>query len=124
MASKYRWASCFVDGRRVAYSTEGSYEITENGEPMITEDGWNGESDGVILTSMNLTRACPVGGDGLTLEETLLQRKYVKITWASLNGKIFTSEMKIKTASFSGNHNSGAQNGTITAAGGKPEIVG
>lgn len=124
MASRFRWASCYVNGRRVAQATDGTYSIKGNGEDIITEDGWDGHSDGAITTEMSLNRAIPVGGDNMSLEEALLNRQYVKVTWASLNGKVFQSEMRITDISFNGDHRAGTQTAALSATGGKPELIG
>jgi hypothetical protein len=122
-ASHFKWAACYIDGRKIARATEGSFELSESGEAVITEDGWAGESDGPIMSSMNVTQAVAVGGNGHAIEDAFIKRKFVKMTWGLLNGRIYTAEMKIKTLNFSGSHQNGNQTLAFTASGGQPEIT-
>jgi hypothetical protein len=119
MASKFRGASLYWNGRRVASATSGSYTPTMAGEDVITEDGFQDVSDGAWTTDIQIERATPIVGDGFAFN--LGDRGTV--TLYPVNGKTVTLKPAVVMESpQSWDNRTGTMTGTVRFHGGKAKL--
>lgn len=118
MASKFRGASLYWNGRRVASATSGSYTPTMAGEDVITEDGFQDVSDGAETTDVQIERATPIVGDNFDLR--LGDRGTV--TLYPVNGKVITLKPAVvMEAPATWDNRTGTMTGTMRFHGGRPK---
>ena len=121
MASKFRGASVYWNGKRIASAVSGSFTPAMAGDDVITEDGFQDVSDGAKTTDIQIERATPVAGDGLTLH--LGDRGTVTV--APINGQVVTLKPAIvMEAPASWDHKAGTMTGTLRFHGGEPKYIG
>jgi hypothetical protein len=69
MASKFRAASTFWNGKRMSYATNGEWTpSTSGGEDVITEDGFQDVTDGAEINEVSIDYAIPYLGTGIVLK--------------------------------------------------------
>jgi hypothetical protein len=122
MANIYRGIDFYARGKRIANGVTGTFTVMKAGEQIFNSDGWAGDSSGPVTSSLQITEDIPVQGNGLTLDETLIQGSYIDIT-VPVNGKIFQTTMRLTQIEYSGDHSNGKCTGVTQATGGKPEII-
>jgi hypothetical protein len=124
MGERVRTFSVRVNNKKIATGTGKKYTITENGEDLITEEGWVGMSDGPIMTSLEVNTICPVSPRDMdVLEDILLGRRYAEFHIGILSGRIHSIEMRMKSVERTTDDKTGAHTGVMQATGGAPKII-
>ncbi|KAK4045224.1 hypothetical protein OUZ56_032632 [Daphnia magna] len=98
---RFRHASLYVNGAKVAECSGSTIDIESGDEAQIGDDGFLGYSDGAITSTVSLETVRPVGGTGKKLmEEYMLNTTDVSLIGNSIEGKAFSwSSMRVTKAS-------------------------
>lgn len=122
MASKFRGASVYWNGRRIASAVSGSHTpSTSGGEDVITEDGLEDVTDGAEINEVQVERALKVAGDGLNLK--IHDRG--KLAVSPVNGQIITiPNCVVMEVPTQWDHKAGTMTGTLRFRGGKATYTG
>lgn len=109
----------FVGGKKVGTLVSSDYTIASNDEEQIAAEGWS-MSDGQPTSSISADTIVPVDGKTATLEDALLNKKYIKVQAGVVNGKIHSITMRATEVKYNTDHKSGSLKGAFTLKGGKP----
>lgn len=122
---RFRHASLYVNGAKVAECSGSTIDIESGDEAQIGDDGFLGYSDGAITSTVSLETVRPVGGTGKKLmEEYMLNKTDVSLIGNSIEGKAFSwSSMRVTKASTKSEAKNGTLTGSYTLGSGRPDIV-
>jgi hypothetical protein len=121
---RVRTFSVRVRGKKIATGTGKKYQIMSNGEDLITEEGWVGQSDGPITTSLEVNTIVPINPRDMdVVTKILLGQEYAEVHIGVLAGNIHAISMRFKSVEHSTDDKTGAHTGVIQASGGAPKII-
>ena len=119
-----RAASLYVDGQKAAEFEGTEYNLLSGDEQQFGDPGAIGFSDGAITTTLTATGVHPVAGMSIPdLMTAMLNKQYLDIALALVNGHIHQVSMRCLTAKTTSHHKSGAQEGQYSFGGGQPSIT-
>lgn len=113
-------ASFYIDGAKIGTATDGTFTITENGEGVVTAEGWS-RTDGAITSELDINAIVPVSGESKRMKTALKKRQYVTAQVSTIDGDVETVVMRATSAAFSTNVRSGTLTGAFKFEGGEPE---
>lgn len=113
----------YIDGKKFAEVTSGTYRIASGDEAQIATEGYIGHSDGATTTQVTPKIIIPVRGVGITVDDMLLNKRYVTVG-IPYNGKIHQIDMRIVNSEASWDFKTGAVTGDLQFEGGAPEVTG
>lgn len=113
----------FIDGKKIAECTGGTYSIASGDEMHIATDGYIGHSDGATTVKIDPECIIPVKGMQITVDAILLGKKYVQIG-VPVNGKFHQVDCRLISASYKWDAKTGSATGSFNFEGGQPEITG
>lgn len=121
--NRFRHYSIYYGGLRAKMITGTETTYTSNDEAQIADKGYEGHSDGAIMTRIQSDAVVPVQGMGIQALADMLLKKYVDIGMGIIDGKIQRLKARCVEASVSGNAQNGTQTAKFTFEGGKPELI-
>ena len=101
----------YIDRTKVGEATEGSYEIDNGVERVVTNDGTVFQH-GKVTTTITFKTIVPRAGMKSRLMEAVVQKKDV-VAQMPLDGKFHEIEGKLKTGKVDWNHASGSCMGDV-----------
>lgn len=119
-----RHMSFFYRGRKVALAEGVQYDIDGNDEDLFADEGWAGASSGAVTTKVSVDTITPIQGTGIDIIRDMLNKEYVKVALALVEGKIHEIQMRPRTVSYTGENQAGSLKGKWELMGGKPEVTG
>ena len=118
-----RAAPLYMNGKKIAEVSDGTYDISSNDESHITTDGYAGHSDGAATTKINANTIVPVKGMQTAVDDALVNKRYVSMS-ILMNGKIHQIDMRLVNGNYKWDFKSGSCAGSFSFEGGAPEITG
>jgi hypothetical protein len=113
-----------VKGKRLRFATDSQLNYTDGSQPVIIEDGYENHTKGPITSEAQVNRAIPIEGDAALLAKAFVQQEEVSCSFSLIDGGLHTIKpMRITACSFSADHQSGNNTGSVTFSGGKPTIT-
>lgn len=113
----------YLDGKKVAEVSDGSYDIESGDEPQIATDGFIGLSDGATTTSATFNCIIPVAGMAVTVDNMILNKKYVSLG-IPVNGKFHQVDGRVTSGNYTWDHKNGRCMGAFKFMGGEPALTG
>jgi len=111
----------YVDRVKVGEATEGSYEVRNGVETVVTNDG-TAFTMGRVTTGVSIKTIVPRAGMRVRLFEAVVSKKDCKIQ-LPIDGKYHEVEGKFTSAKADWNHASGNCMGDFVFVGGEPRIL-
>lgn len=110
-----RAAPIYLNGKKIAEIESGDFEVMDSGEPVVTIEGYQDDSDGAITSTMTCNTILPVAG--MTTPIQAGQRYTMGIF---INGKNYQARMKCRKAKYSTDTKNGTSKGQFEFGGGPP----
>jgi len=121
--SLIRAAPIYLNGKKIAEVSDGSYDITSGDESHIATEGYLGHSDGATTVKINANCIIPVKGTGVALDDLILNKRYFSIG-LPVNGKFHQIDCRMVTANYKWDFKTGSLTGAFAMEGGSPDLVG
>ncbi len=121
--SLIRAAPLYLNGKKIAEVTSGTYDITSGDEAQIGTDGYLGHSDGATTTKFSFDAIIPVKGMAVRVDDLIINKRYFSLG-LPVNGKFQQVDARMVSASYKWDHKTGAFTGTFSAEGGAPDLLG
>ncbi len=118
-----RAAPIYLDGKKIAEVSSGSYDVASGDEAQIGSDGYLGHSDGATTTRFSFDCIIPVKGMAVKVDDLILNKRYFSLG-LPVNGKFHQVDARMTGASYKWDHRNGTFMGTFSAEGGAPDILG
>lgn len=118
-----RAAPLYLDGKKVAEVSDGSYDIESGDEIQIGSEGVIGISDGTPVVNAQFNCIIPVKGMSVAVDSMILNKKYVQLG-LPVNGKFHQCDGRVHSANYSWDHKNGRFNGAFKFMGEGPEVTG
>lgn len=113
----------FLNGKKIAEVSDGTYDIASGDEAHIASDGYYGHSDGATMTKVNANCIIPVKGMQQTVDAILLNKQYVSMG-IPVNGKAHQIDMRLVNGNYKWDFKTGSCTGSFAFEGGAPELAG
>lgn len=113
----------YFNGKKIAEVSDGTYDIASGDEAHVATEGYMGHSDGATMTKVNANTVIPVAGMTTTVEDALLNKRYVSIG-IPVNGKFHQIDMRVVNANYKWDFKTGSCSGSFSFEGGAPEPIG
>lgn len=113
----------YFNGKKIAELSDGTYNIASGDEAHVATEGYMGHSDGATMSKVNCNCVIPVKGMQTTVEDALINKRYVSIG-LPVNGKFHQIDMRCITADYKWDFKTGSCTGAFAFEGGGPEITG
>lgn len=113
----------YLDGKKIAEVTDGSYDVESGDEIQIASEGVLGLSDGTNTTSANFNCIVPVRGMGVAVDSMLANKKYVDFG-IPINGKFHQVTGRITSSNYTWDHKNGRCMGAFKFLGSSPVLTG
>lgn len=113
----------YLDGKKIAEVSQGTYRIASGDEAQIATEGYLGHSDGATTTQVSPKCIIPVKGMQTTVDDVLINKRYVTMG-IPVNGKFHQVDMRLVNAEYQWDFKTGACMGDFQFEGGAPELTG
>lgn len=113
----------YLDGKKIAEVSDGSYDIESGDEMQIGSEGVLGISDGTITANASFNCIIPVKGMQIAIDQIILNKKYVQLG-VPVNGKFHQCDGRLSGVNYSWDHKNGRCNGAFKFMGAGPELTG
>lgn len=120
---RFRHASIYLRGVKVAEAYESEEDISSGDEPQFGDEGFVGMSDGATTTTFNFTAIVPVKGMTIAVEDILLQKQDVDLALGLVNGRIHQVTVRCTNANYKSDAKAGTLVGSFKFMGGVPKPV-
>lgn len=110
-----RAAPIYQNGKKIAEIESGELDVMDSGEPQVTTEGYQDDSDGAITSTLKCNTILPVAG--MTVNIIVGQRYTMGIF---INGKTQQARMKCRKATYSTDAKNGTAKGQFEFGGGPP----
>ena len=116
-------AKFYVDSSMVGTAESGSYRISGNDEMHITADTKVGFGDGDTTTEVNINTIITLEGKTKALTKALLNKAYVTVQVALIDGEIHQIVMRCVEHNFDTDAKTGMLKGSVRFQGGAPQVI-
>lgn len=122
---RYRSASIYAGGAKVATINKFSLEMSSNSEPQYGDSGIDGYSDGITMSKLSADGIVPYAGtpNAVALLSSMLDKGVVNVAVGTIDGKILSwPEMRVTSVKYDSDSQKGTTNSSYTIEGGAPIV--
>jgi len=121
----YRGYSVYLNGTRVVQAENASLKWMSNSESVITDEGYQGETEAHQTCEITLDKAVPAEGDQahIMLLDMLANKQDQNISIGILGGEILQSKFKVVDSTFTSDMAKQLTKGSITLRGKIPKRI-
>jgi len=112
----------YVNSRKIAEVSGGSYEHNSNDEMQIATEGYMGHSDGADTCRVQANTITPVKGHELELKRIILNKEYCTVG-IPVDGGYEQFDGRMTSRSYNWDTKNGSCTGQFTFEGGKPDVL-